>query len=400
MNNLQFAIADISLAEKGLERLEWVRERMPILHHLKEQLAEEKPLKNLHIGICLHVEAKTGIWLETLTAGGAKISITGSPGTTQDEVAAALVKEYGVSVFARRDETFAEHLSFAEKVLENEPDLIADNGADLHFLVHQNPKFAHLKTKLIGATEETTSGGFRLREELKEQAFPTIVINDSRAKRIIENRYGVGLSVVDGIMRCTNILLNGLRIAVIGYGYCGRGTAICLRNLGAHVSVVELDPLTQLDAHLEGFHIAEFDEALTQNDMIITVTGRNGILQKDDFAKLKDGAILVNAGHFEFEMDIADLYEISTRHRQIRHNIESFELANGKKIFLLAKGRPVNLAGADGNPIEVMDLGLALQTLSLLHLVKNAKSMKNEPQNVPVEVESEVSKMALKAWTK
>lgn len=398
MNDLQFEIADISLSEKGLERLEWVRERMPILQHLKGQLAVEKPFENLHIGICLHVEAKTGIWLETLKAGGAKISITGSPGTTQDEVAAALVEEYGISVFAKRNETFAEHLQFAEKVLENEPDLIADNGADLHFLIHQNPKFAHLKTKLIGATEETTSGGFRLREELKEQAFPTIVINDSRAKRIIENRYGVGLSVVDGIMRCTNILLNGLRIAVIGYGYCGRGTAICLRNLGAHVSVVELDPLTQLDAHLEGFHIAEFDEALTQNDMIITVTGRNGILQKEDFEKLKNGAILVNAGHFEFEMDIEGLRKVSEKHKQIRPNIESFELENGNKIYLLAKGRPVNLAGGDGNPIEVMDLGLALQTLSLMYLVKNVETMKNEPQNIPAIVESEVSKMALKAW--
>jgi adenosylhomocysteinase len=399
MNNLQSEIADLSLAEKGLERLDWVRERMPILRQLKQRLTEEKPFQSLKIGICLHVEAKTGIWLETLIAGGANISITGSPGTTQDEVAAALVKEYGVQVFARRDETFADHLRFAEKVLECEPDLIADNGADLHFLVHQNPKFSRLKTKLIGATEETTSGGFRLREELAHQVFPTIVINDSRAKRIIENRYGVGLSVVDGIMRCTNILLGGLRIAVIGYGFCGRGTAICLRNLGAHVTVVELDPLTQLDAHLEGFTVAELDAALAANDMVITVTGRSGILRKEDFGKLKNGAILVNAGHFEFEIDVAGLREIAPRHRQIRKNIESFEFEDGRKIFLLTRGNPVNLAGADGNPIEVMDLGLALQTLSLMYLVENAKSMKNEPQNVPPRVEREVSKMALTAWT-
>lgn len=399
MSNLQAEIADISLAEKGLERLDWVRERMPILRHLKEQLAIRKPFDSLHIGICLHVEAKTGIWLETLTAGGAKISITGSPGTTQDEVAAALVEKYGVQVFAKREETYEDHLLYAEKVLEQKPDLIADNGADLHFLIHQNPKFTHLKSTLIGATEETTSGGYRLREELIEQVFPTIVINDSRAKRIIENRYGVGLSVVDGIMRCTNVLINGLRIAVIGYGYCGRGVAICLRNLGAHVTVVELDPLTQLDAHLEGFKVAELDQAISQNDMIVTVTGRSGILKKEDFGKLKDGAILVNAGHFEFEMDIAGLRQVAQSYKQIRRNIESFQLDNGKKIFLLTRGNPVNLAGGDGNPIEVMDLGLALQTLSLLHLVEHSKSMKNEPQNVPFEVESEVSKMALKAWT-
>lgn len=393
-------IVDISLAGKGLERLEWVRERMPILRTLKEQMAAEQPFKNLKIGICLHVEAKTGIWLETLIAGGAQIAITGSPGTTQDEVAAVLASEYGVSVFARRDETFADHLEFSERVLQFNPDLIADNGADLHFLVHQKPEFKHLQNSVIGATEETTSGGFRLREELQQQAFPTIVINDSRAKRIIENRYGVGLSVVDGIMRCTNILLNGMRIAVIGYGYCGRGTAICLRNLGAHVSVVELDPLTQLDAHLEGFHIAQLDEALAENDMIVTVTGRNGILSKEHFSSIKDGAILVNAGHFEFEIDTAGLIEVSTKHKQIRPNIESFELENGRKLFLLTKGRPVNLAGGDGNPIEVMDLGLALQTLSLVHLVRDAKTMNCEPQNIPTEVENEVSRMALAAWTK
>ncbi len=253
MSNLRSVISDISLSNQGLARLEWVRERMPIMRHLKENLAESKPFENLKIGICLHVEAKTGIWLETLIAGGAEISITGSPGTTQDDVAAALVNEYGIEVFTKRDETFEEHIEYAAKVLESNPDLIADNGADLHSLIQTNPKFSHLKTKLTGATEETTTGAFRLREELGELTFPTIVINDSRAKRIIENRYGVGQSVVDGIMRCTNILLGGLKAAVVGYGFCGRGTALCLRNLGAHVTVVELDPLTQLDAHLEGW---------------------------------------------------------------------------------------------------------------------------------------------------
>lgn len=399
MNNQKSEIKDISLSNQGLERLEWVRERMPILRHLKEKLTKTKPFKSIKIGICLHVEAKTGIWLETLTAGGAKISITGSPGTTQDEVAATLVKDYGVEVFAKRGETFEDHLKYAEKVLESNPDLIADNGADLHALLNTNPKFSHLKTKLIGATEETTTGGFRLREEFGEQKFPTIVINDSRAKRIIENRYGVGQSVVDGIMRCTNILLGGLKVAVIGYGFCGRGTALCLRNLGAHVTVVEIDLLTQLDALLEGFKVVNLNEAIAENDLIITVTGRSDILKKEHFEKLKDGAILANAGHFASEIDLEDLKEITEKHKDVRQNIESFQLKNGNKIFLLSKGNPVNLAGGDGNPIEVMDLGLALQTLSLMHLVENADSMKNEPQNVPFEVEREVSKMALKAWT-
>lgn len=392
-------IADIALAEDGTERLEWVRERMPILRQLKERLAETKPFENLKIGICLHVEAKTGIWLEALLAGGANISITGSPGTTQDEVAATLVEKYGVEVFAKRNESFEDHIRYAEKILESDPDLIVDNGADLHCLISEKSEFSHLKTKILGATEETTTGGFRLREEFAEQAFPTIVINDSRAKRIIENRYGVGQSVVDGIMRCTNILLGGLKVAVIGYGFCGRGTALCLRNLGAHVTVVEVDPLTQLDALLEGFKVADLDDVIAKNDLIVTVTGRSGILQKKHFAKLKDGAILVNAGHFASEIDVKALTEIAEKHKEIRRNIESFQIENGNKVFLLSKGNPVNLAGGDGNPIEVMDLGLALQTLSLVHLVENAASMDRVPQNVPPDVEREVSKMALKAWT-
>lgn len=394
----EHAIADPKLAAAGRARLEWVRERMPILRELKARVKREQPFAGLRLGICLHVEAKTGIWIETLVAGGAEIAITGSPGTTQDEVAATLAVDLGVRVFARRDESFDDHLSYCADVLASKPDLIADNGADLHFLLHRDSRVS--PSQIIGATEETTSGGFRLREELHKQSFPTIVINDSQSKRIIENRYGVGLSVVDGIMRCTNVLIGGMRIAVIGYGYCGRGVAICLRNLGAHVTVVELDPLTQLDAHLEGFHIAALDEAISANDMIITVTGRNGILTTDHFAQMKNGAILVNAGHFEFEMDVQGLRAAAAGSEEIRSNIERFEFADGRKLFLLARGRPVNLAGADGNPIEVMDLGLALQTLSLEHLVRNAGSMSRTPQNVPAEVERVVSQMALAAWTR
>ena len=394
----KFEIEDISLAEKGLETLIWTRERMPIMRHLQKELARTKPFEGLKIGICLHVEPKTAVWLETLLAGGAKISITGSPGTTKDETAAALVKEFGVGVFAKNGETFEDHLRYCEKVLEFDPDLIADNGGDLHALIQTEEKFTHLKTKLIGANEETTTGGFRLREEIGELPFPTIVINDSRAKRIIENRYGVGQSVVDAIMRSTRMLVGGLKVAVVGYGYCGRGTALCLKSLGARVTVVEIDPLTQLDALLEGFDLADLDEAVTENEMIVTVTGRSGILTKEHFEKLRPGTILANAGHFEFEMDVAGLREMARRQKRVSPDIESFELENGRRIFLLGKGNPINLSAGDGNPIEVMDLGLALQTLSLVYHTKKADKLKNEPQNVPFEVEREVSEMALKAW--
>ena len=391
-------IADIKLSDQGLRRLEWARERMPILTRLEKRLRETRPFESINIGICLHVEPKTGIWLQALCAGGATISITGSPGTTGDDVAAALVKEYGISVFARNDETFEDHLSFAKNVLESEPDLISDNGADLHELIQTD--FSHLSSKLIGATEETTSGGFRLREELAANPFPTIVINDSRAKRIIENRYGVGQSVIDGIMRATNALVGGLRVTVIGYGYCGRGVALCFRNLGAHVTVVELDPLTKLDAHLEGFEVLDLEEAISDSGLIVTVTGRTGILESEHFSLMKDGAMVANAGHFEFEIDVEGLRKTSASAKPIRENIESFTLRNGKKIFLLGKGRPINLSAGEGNPIEVMDLGLALQTLSLVYLVENGDTMKNEAQNVPAEVEREVSEMALEAWTR
>ncbi len=387
-------IADISLADEGRKRLAWTRTRMPILSRLSSQFAVLKPFAGLKIGICLHVEPKTAVWMEVLKAGGAEISITGSPGTTDDATAAFLAKQ-GLSVFTRRDETFEDHLQFARMVLDSNPDLIADNGADLHQLIESD--YSSVKSNLIGATEETTSGGFRLREDIAPQDFATIVINDSRAKRIIENRYGVGQSVVDAIMRSTNALIGGLKACVIGYGYCGRGVALCLKSLGARVTVVELDPLTRLDALLEGFDVASKEEALEKSDLIVTVTGRDGTLVKEDFGLIRNGAIVANAGHFEFEIDVEGLTE-SAECEQLTANIDKFTLQNGNEIFLLAKGRPVNLAAGDGNPIEVMDLGLALQSLSLKYLVEKRDLVKNGPQNVPGEVEREVSELAFEAW--
>ena len=388
-------IADESLAEEGRKRLEWTRVRMPILRRLKTSLADSRPFDGIQIGICLHVEPKTAIWLETLRAGGAEIAITGSPGTTVDSTAAALSEDDGIRVFAKRDESFEEHLEYARLVLETDPNLIADNGADLHFLVDR--EYKSLRTELIGATEETTSGGYRLREEIRSDSFPTIVINDSRAKRIIENRYGVGQSVVEAIMRSTNVLIGGLKAAVIGYGYCGRGVALCLKNLGARVTVVEIDPLTKLDALLEGFYVEDKEEALSKCDLVITVTGRDGTLVSEEMALLKDGAMIANAGHFEFEIDIEGLNETATGEETAK-DIQKFTFSDGKKIYLLGKGRPINLSAGGGNPIEVMDLGLALQTLSLKHIVENCVEMKKGPQNVPAEVEREVSQLAFEAW--
>ncbi len=399
MPDFTYEVEDTALAQQGLERMDWVRERMPVVRGIKEEFTRTRPFAGMRIGICLHVEAKTAVWLEALTSGGADIAITGSPGTTQDEVAAALVAEYRVQVFARKNETFDQHLDYAARVLATEPDLIADNGADLHVLALTNADFSGARSKIIGATEETTTGGFRLREEIAGYTFPTIVINDSRAKRIIENRYGVGQSVVDGIMRCSNLLIGGKRTTVIGYGACGQGIARYLRGLGAHVTIVDIDPLTRLEAHTEGYDTAELHEVLPTSDLVITVTGRPGALKRDHLALLKDGAVLCNAGMFETEIDLPGLRELSSESRPVMPDIGRFKLDNGKTIYLFGEANSVNLSAGDGNPIEVMDLGLALQSLSLAHLATGYRSLPAGPQTVPREIENEVAVRTLRAWT-
>ena len=392
---MESIVTDASLAEEGHRLFEWTATRMPILREIKSRFSDSAPFEGIRIGICLHVEPKTSVWIETLRSMGAEISITGSPGTTVDATAAFLAGRDGVRVFARNDESFEDHLGFCKKVLEFQPNLISDNGADLHELL--NKDFVDLKKSLIGATEETTSGGYRLREDLAATGFPTIVINDSNAKRLIENRYGVGLSVVEAIMSSTNLLVGGLKVAVIGYGYCGRGVALCFKNLGARVSVIEIDPLTKLDALLEGFDVCSKEEGLSKADLIVTVTGRDGTFTQDDIALVKDGVVLANAGHFEFEIDVVGLKDSSDVSSQKEH-IERLDFKSGKTLYLLGKGRPINLSAGNGNPIEVMDLGLALQTLSLKYLVEKRKYLDSGPQNVPSEVEREVSEMAFEVW--
>jgi len=395
----EYEIEDINLAPAGLQRLEWVRARMPILRQLKQDFAKTKPFEEMRIGICLHVEAKTGIWLEALIAGGAKIAITGSPGTTQDEVAAALVSEYGVQVFSKRSESFEQHLDYIRRVLSTSPHLVADNGADIHMLALGDPDFREIGSNIVGATEETTTGAHRLREETDQYRFPTIVINDSQAKRIIENRYGVGQSVVDGIMRCTNLLIGGKRTAVIGYGYCGQGIARALRGLGAHVTVIDSDPLKRLEAHVEGYQTGELEEALPGADLVITVTGRADALTQKHFPLMRDKVVLCNAGHFETEINLPALRTLSAPVEQVTSTIDRFELESGRSIYLLAGGNLVNLAGGDGNPVEVMDLGLALQSLSLAHLANHNQSLALGPQTVPDAIEKEVAIRTLEAWT-
>lgn len=400
MDDNQFEIADLSLADAGAKRIDWARAHMGITRSLAAELAESRPFDGLTIGICLHVEAKTAIWLEALIAGGATIHITGSPGSTQDDTAAALVRDYGVHVYTRADESYEDHLRHCRTILAAKPDLIADNGADLHALIYADDAFRPLTSSLIGATEETTTGAFRLRNDIPSHDFPTLVINDTQAKRIVENRFGVGSSVVDGIMRATNVMLHGKNVVVIGYGYCGSGVAQRFRGMGAHVTVVDPAPLTRLEAHMEGFRTAELEDCLGEAEMIVTVTGHDHILRAEHFPQMRSGVILANAGHFATEIDVAGLREQSSASRDIRDGITEYTLEGSKTLFLLHDANLINLAAGDGNPIEIMDLGLALQTLSLKYLVERKSELTAGPQTVPYEVEDYVARRAVDHWVR
>ncbi|QQX81314.1 adenosylhomocysteinase [Shewanella sp. KX20019] len=390
-------VADLSLAPQGSRRIAWARNHMPIMRSIIERFEREQPFAGLTIGICLHVEAKTGVWLEALTKGGAKVVITGSPGSTQDETAAALVTDYGVSVYSQRDENFDDHIRYCRKVLSHAPDIIADNGADLHELIFTETEFAPLKHTLLGATEETTTGANRLREDFNADQFSTLIINDTQAKRIIENRFGVGSSVVDGIMRATNVMLHGKKVVVIGYGYCGSGTAQRLRGMGAHVTVVESNPLSLLEAHMEGFYTANLEDALPDADMVVTITGRDNVLHSAHFKLMRHNTIIANAGHFQREINMAELQAMSESKDKIRPHVTAYQLAD-KQLFVLSDANLVNLSAGDGNPIEIMDLGLALQSLSLERIAINRGSLQYIPQPVPFDIEMQVAELAVKYW--
>ncbi|BDY03116.1 adenosylhomocysteinase [Ferrimonas sp. YFM] len=385
------------LLESGRNRIKWARAHMPIVRALGEEFARTRPFEGLTLGICLHVEAKTGVWLETLTQGGARVVITGSPGTTQDDTAEAIRHDYGVQVLGHRNESFEDHIEQCRQVLRAEPQILSDNGADLHSLLFTEAEFAPLRGGILGATEETTTGAIRLRQLAPEQGFPTLVINDTQAKRIVENRYGVGSSVVDGIMRATNVMLHGKRAVVIGYGYCGSGVAMRLRGMGAHVTVVEQDPLIRLEAHMEGFPTEDLEPALAQAELVVTVTGCDGVLTREHFGLIPHGAILANAGHFAREMELDYLRAASDKVSRIREQVEAFRY-KGKTLYLLSGGNLVNLAAGDGNPVEIMDLGLAMQALSLAAVARRGQEYPNEPQPVPRPIEMQVARLAVDHW--
>lgn len=393
----QSQIHDIGLAHEGHLKIDWVRAHMPVLNRIRDQFAKDKPFSGLKVAIALHLEAKTAYLAKVVQAGGAEVTITGSnPLSTQDDVCAALVED-GITVFARYNPQPDEYREHFMQTLETKPDLIIDDGGDLVSILHAERQ--DLIPNVRGGAEETTTGILRLKslEKSGELQFPMIAVNDAYCKYLFDNRYGTGQSVWDGINRTTNLVVAGKTVVVVGYGWCGRGVAMRAKGLGARVVVCEVDAIRATEAHMDGFSVMRTEEAAAIGDYFITVTGSNGAINKDHFAVMKDGAILANAGHFDVEIDKTALEELKVRKRTVRKNIEEYTLPDGRKFYLLAEGRLVNLAAGDGHPAEIMDMTFALQALSLQYVNEQYETLGGKVHRVPYDLDDRVARYKLEA---
>jgi adenosylhomocysteinase len=393
---MEFKVKDVSLAEQGLRLIDWASVHMPVLNQIKSRFEKEKPLKGVTLGACLHVTKETAVLIQTLKAGGAKIALCGSnPLSTQDEVAAALA-EMRVNVYAWRGENTEEYYWCVNKTLDHKPIVTLDDGADLISTIHM--KRTEVLKNIKGGTEETTTGVVRLRamEKAKALKYPIIAVNDANTKYLFDNRYGTGQSTIDGILRATSLLLAGKNFVVCGYGWCGRGLANRARGMGAHVIVTEVDPVRALEAIMDGFQVMSMNKAAMIGDIFVTMTGNTSVIRKEHIVKMKNGAILANSGHFNVEINIPDLESMAQSKRTLRTNLEEYNLQNGKKIYLLAEGRLVNLASAEGHPSEVMDMSFANQALCVEYIVKT-KKLEPKVYSVPKEIDNLVARLKLKA---
>ncbi len=389
-------IRDKKLAPEGLDKINWVKEHMTVLRELESLFRDSKPFKGLNIAVCLHLEAKTAYMALVLKEAGGHVVVTGSnPLSTQDDVAAALAGE-GLEVYARHNATPAEYNEHLDRAAGTLPQLVIDDGGDLVSLLHK--KFSSHLPHIIGGAEETTTGLVRLRamEKDKVLSFPMIAVNDARCKYLFDNRYGTGQSVWDGIMRSTNLIIAGKKVIVTGYGWCGKGVAMRAKGLGAKVIVCEVDPVKALEAYMDGFEIMPLMEAAPAGDIFVTVTGCSKVLTAGHFAIMKDQAILANAGHFDVEIDKNSLASLAGSPRRVRKGVDAYTLKDGRRIYLLAEGRLVNLAAADGHPAEIMDLSFGLQVLALNYLLENKGNLKNSVLNLPPELDRKVALLKLK----
>lgn len=389
-------VADLGLAAVGRARIEWAERSMPVLRAIRERFAAERPLEGQTIAACLHVTTETANLMRTLKAGGADVTLVASnPLSTQDDTAAALVAEYGISVFAVRGEDNDTYYRHIDAALDLEPTITMDDGCDLVNRLHgQRPEQAE---RVLAGTEETTTGVIRLRAMEKAGAlrYPIIAVNDTPTKHLFDNRFGTGQSTLDGIIRATNVLLAGKTVVIAGYGYCGRGVASRAKGHGADVVVTEVDPIRALEATMEGYRVMTMEEAAPLGDVFVTVTGNTSVLRREHFEAMKDGAIVSNSGHFDVEIDIRALEKLATQRREVRTNAEEYELADGRRIVLLAQGRLVNLGAAEGHPAAVMDMSFADQSLAAEWLVSNAKGMDPQVVDVPIEIDADVARLKL-----
>lgn len=365
---MESVVRDRKLAKEGQLKIDWAASHMPVLERLRERFERDKPFRGVKVGICLHLEAKTAYLAKVIQAGGAEVAISGSnPLSTQDDVAAALA-EGGITVFATYHPTPEEFLEYQQMTLRFGPEYLIDDGGDLVGLLHERPD--DFPATVRGGCEETTTGVIRLKALEKEGRlrFPMVAVNDALCKSLFDNRYGTGQSVWDGINRTTNLVVAGKTVVVAGYGWCGKGVAMRAKGLGANVIVTEVDPVKAIEAHMDGFAVMPMEQAVRRADFLVTVTGNTRVVTTEHFQSMKDGAILANAGHFDVEVDIQALEKLAIRKRRVRHQIDEYHMSDGRKLYLLAEGRLVNLAAGDGHPAEIMDMTFALQALSLVWL--------------------------------
>ncbi len=395
---MKYDIKDIELAEKGKRRIEWARDRMPVVEFIHKRFAKEKPLNGICIGACLHVTTETAVLASILKDGGADVSLCASnPLSTQDEVAASLVKDFGVDVFAIKGEDNDTYYSHISHVLDTGPLVTMDDGADLVSTIHKDRR--ELIEKVLGGTEETTTGVIRLRSLEKEGllAFPIVAVNDADTKHLFDNRYGTGQSTVAAIVHMTNILLSGSTFVVCGYGWCGRGIASRAEGMGANVIVTEVSALRALEALMDGYRVMPLIEASKIGDVFVTSTGDTKVLTSEHFTVMKDGAIVANSGHFNVEVDIPALEELSVSKSRVGDLIDEYKMKDGRKINILGEGRLVNLAGARGHPPAVMDMSFANQALSVEFIVREAKKLDKKVYTVPEDIDRKIAELKLQA---
>ena len=389
-------VKDRGLAAAGVLRIEWAEKEMPVLALIRERFAKERPLEGVRIGACLHVTSETASLMRTLAAGGAELALCASnPLSTQDDVAAALVVEYGISTFAIKGEDRDTYYRHMQSVIDTLPQITMDDGADVVGLLHTDR--ADAAEGVIGGTEETTTGVIRLKsmEEDGVLRYPIVAVNEAMTKHMFDNRYGTGQSTLDGIIRATNRLIASKVVVVVGYGWCGRGVAMRAKGHGADVVVLEVDPLRALEAVMDGFRVMTMEQAAPIGDIFVTATGDIHVVRGEHFVAMKDGAIVANTGHFNVEIDIPALEALAVSRRSVREYVEEFALADGRNVYLLAEGRLINLAAAEGHPSSVMDMSFANQALAAEYMVKNATRLEKRVYDVPADIDAEIARLKL-----